>query len=81
MLLIQGIAEICWLCLQHEISQKALEVLQSTPDARGRAIQVVKVPTPPPMFITEAEEAGMKVRQLLSAWPHAAENAPANPYC
>ena len=58
----QHIAELCWLCLQFEILQKALEVLQSSPDARGRAIQVVKVPTPPPLFITEEEEAGMKVR-------------------
>jgi agmatine deiminase len=32
-----------------------VEILQSSTDARGRQIEVVKVPCPPPMFRTHHE--------------------------
>ena len=50
--------------LQYGISRQALQVLTSNKDAQGRSIEVVKVPTPPPMYITKEEEAGMKVCTL-----------------
>jgi agmatine deiminase len=52
--------------LQYEISAEALAVLESTTDARGRKLQVFKVPLPPNLFITEEEEAGLKVRPVVA---------------
>ena len=40
---------------QYEISREALAVLVSTPDARGRTIEVVKMPLPPPMYRTQVD--------------------------
>ena len=51
---------------QYEISKAALEVLQSTKDARGRSLQVFKVPLPPNLFISEEEAAGLQVPHV--AW-------------
>ena len=50
-----------WLWEQYEISKAALEVLQSTKDARGRSLQVFKVPLPPNLHISEEEAAGLQV--------------------
>lgn len=44
---------------QYERSLEALRVLESARDARGRAIEVVKVPGPPPMAATPADVAGV----------------------
>ncbi len=38
---------MAWNVSQFEISAAALEVLQSTTDAKGRALEVFKVPLPP----------------------------------
>lgn len=40
---------------QYECSSRNVEILQSTTDARGRQIEVIKVPCPPPMFRTHHE--------------------------
>eukprot|EP00878_Enallax_costatus_P012741 GHUV01013305.1.p1 GENE.GHUV01013305.1~~GHUV01013305.1.p1 ORF type:complete len:444 (+),score=149.21 GHUV01013305.1:397-1728(+) len=40
---------------QYECSSRNLEILESTTDARGRKIEVIKVPCPPPMFRTYHE--------------------------
>ncbi|MDR3053028.1 MAG: agmatine deiminase [Coriobacteriales bacterium] len=42
---------------QYEISAQNLEILQNTTDAKGRAIEVIKLPLPKPILIT-AQEAG-----------------------
>lgn len=39
--------------LQYTISKAALHVLEASTDARGRRIQVTKIPLPPPQFITQ----------------------------
>ena len=46
---------------QYEISAAALEVLQSTKDARGRSLEVFKVPLPPNLSISVEEAAGLQV--------------------
>ena len=46
---------------QYEISKAALEVLQSSKDAKGRGFKVHKVPLPPNLFITQEEAAGLQV--------------------
>ena len=61
--------------LQHEISLDAYNRLTSTPDAKGRTIQVIKVPVPYPLFRTYKEANGVHVSaQLLlltaTAAPH-----------
>ncbi|KAK9817144.1 hypothetical protein WJX72_010271 [[Myrmecia] bisecta] len=40
---------------QYERSQAALEVLSRATDAKGRHLEVLKVPVPPPMYYTEAD--------------------------
>ena len=40
---------------QYECSSRNLEILNSSTDAKGRKIQVYKVPCPPPMFRTHHE--------------------------
>lgn len=55
----------CWL-VQHAISQQALKVLEEERDAQGRRLQITKVPTPPPLYITQEEEAGTKVTFIHS---------------
>jgi len=49
----------CW--VQYEISAAALEALQSTTDAKGRKLEVYKVPLPPNLFITQEEADGLTV--------------------
>jgi agmatine deiminase len=44
---------------QYERSQEASERLAAASDARGRRIEVVKLPMPGPLYMTEAEAAGL----------------------
>ena len=44
---------------QHAVSREALQVLQASTDARGRPLQVVKLPLPPPLHYTRQECAGL----------------------
>lgn len=51
--------------MQHEISLDAYNRLTSTPDAKGRTIEVIKVPVPYPLFRTHKEANGVHVSCLL----------------
>jgi agmatine deiminase len=44
---------------QHEISRDALARLEDFRDARGRALEVIRVPSPPPILISAEEAAGV----------------------
>jgi agmatine deiminase len=44
---------------QHAISRDALTRLQSATDARGRALEVIQIPSPGPSTITEEEARGV----------------------
>jgi len=44
---------------QHAISREALERLQSATDARGRPLEVVRIPSPGPLRIREDEARGV----------------------
>jgi agmatine/peptidylarginine deiminase len=61
-------AHRCSTCLvtQYEISAAALKMLQSTRDAKGRQIEVYKVPLPPNLFITQEEADGLLVSSYKS---------------
>lgn len=48
-------------CQQYECSSRNVEILENTTDAKGRKLQVVKVPCPPPMFRTFHEADTMDV--------------------
>lgn len=48
--------------LQYEVSVDAYERLSNTTDARGRKLEIFKLPRPPPMFRTYKEASGFKVR-------------------
>lgn len=50
--------------MQHEISKDAYNRLTSTPDAKGRKIEVIKVPVPYPLFRTHKEANGVHVSGL-----------------
>lgn len=51
--------------LQHAISVENYEYLRSQTDAKGRPIQIIKLPLPPPLYMTEEEGAGVKQVCLL----------------
>lgn len=51
--------------LQWEVSNRALEVLQNTKDAKGRTIEVCKIRLPPPLFRTYKEAEGLEVTHSL----------------
>lgn len=44
---------------QHEMCRRCLEVLESSTDALGRKIEVVKLAMPKPVYMTEYELAGL----------------------
>jgi agmatine deiminase len=44
---------------QHAISRDAHERLQAATDARGRAVEVIRLPSPGPITITEEEAGGV----------------------
>ncbi len=60
--------------MQHEISKDAYNRLTSTPDAKGRKIEVIKVPVPYPLFRTHKEANGVHVSSLLLVYQLSAEN-------
>ena len=45
--------------MQHAISVEALQYLEGETDAKGRRLEVLKMPCPPPLYITEEEAAGV----------------------
>ena len=53
---------------QWEVSNRALEVLNTTRDAQGRRIEVCKIRLPPPQFRNYREAEGLAVR-LVSTKP------------
>ena len=63
------------LCSQYERSARNVEILESTTDARGRKIEVIKVPCPPPMFRLHAEADGVDVGSGLTGCRPAAAAA------
>lgn len=63
---------------QHEISLDALHRLERSGDARGRAIEVIRIPAPGPLTITEREAAG--VRQVCGSQPRRAGDRMAASY-
>src|SRR5262249_52506780 len=44
---------------QHAISRAALERLEAVTDARGRALEVIRLPSPGPVTITPEEAGGV----------------------
>ncbi len=44
---------------QHAISADALKRLEAATDARGRGLEVILIPSPPPLFMTDEEAAGV----------------------
>jgi agmatine deiminase len=46
---------------QHAISRDALERLEAATDARGRSLEVIKLPAPGPLAATEEEAASVEV--------------------
>jgi agmatine/peptidylarginine deiminase len=53
-----------YLSLQYECSSRNVEILESTTDAKGRKLEVIKVPCPPPMFRTHHEADTVDVSLL-----------------
>lgn len=49
-------SQTCFNVPQYERSKAAYDVLTSSTDAKGRRIEVVKMPGPPPLFITQVNE-------------------------
>lgn len=45
---------------QHAVSSEAFDILSSAVDARGRKLEVVKIPLPPPQFMTQEEADGVQ---------------------
>ena len=52
--------------MQYEACQEALQLLESTPDAQGRKLQVYKVQLPPNLFLSQDEASALVVRNLSS---------------
>ncbi|PIJ50079.1 agmatine deiminase [Erwinia sp. OLTSP20] len=48
---------------QYDISRKALDVLESQSDAKGRKIKVHKIPLPGPLYISQEEADGVDVSE------------------
>jgi agmatine deiminase len=46
---------------QYPISREALERLEAATDARGRSLEVIKLPAPGPLTATDEEAAGVQV--------------------
>lgn len=57
--------------LQWEVSNRALDVLNNTRDAKGRRIEVCKIRLPPPQFRNYREAEGLAV----SSTPHSLHTA------
>lgn len=63
---------------QHAISRDALERLQVARDARGRPLEVVRIPSPGPLTLTEAEARG--VQEVAGTQPRRAGDRLAGSY-
>jgi agmatine deiminase len=63
---------------QHEISNDALERLHGATDARGRELDVLLLPSPGPLLMTEEEAAG--VEQVPGTQPRNAGDRMAGSY-
>lgn len=50
---------------QHGRSKAALQVLENSTDAQGRPFEVVKLPIPKPMHLTEEEAGGLVVEDAM----------------
>ncbi len=48
---------------QYEISRQALKVLENTLDAKGRTLDVIKLPQPNPIYINEHEAGGIDLTE------------------
>lgn len=46
--------------VQFEVCAQALKVLEASKDAKGRTIEVVKLPLPPAMHYTKEEFQGLR---------------------
>jgi agmatine/peptidylarginine deiminase len=51
---------------QHAISSEALQLLEQETDAKGRKLQVIKLPCPPPLQRTEEEWSSLVGGCLLT---------------
>jgi len=49
-------------CAQYQRSLEALQVLSASADAKGRPLEVIKLPLPPVLHFTEEEARGVKAR-------------------
>jgi agmatine deiminase len=54
---------------QHEISADAVARLERARDAKGRPLEVVRLPQPGPLHMTEAESAGLDIAASTKARP------------
>jgi agmatine deiminase len=63
---------------QHEISADALARLEAATDARGRPLEVIRIPTPGPLRMTSEEAAG--VQALAGSRPRRAGDRMAGSY-
>lgn len=63
---------------QHAISRDAQERLQSARDARGRPLEVVRIPSPGPLTLTETEARG--VQEVAGTQPRRAGDRLAGSY-
>ncbi len=63
---------------QHRISREAEERLRSATDARGRELEVIRIPSPGPITITEEEARG--VHEVAGTQPRAAGDRMAASY-
>jgi agmatine deiminase len=63
---------------QHEISAEALQRLQAATDARGRTLEVIRIPSPGPITISEQEARG--VHQVSGTQPRLAGDRLAGSY-
>lgn len=52
---------------QHDISRDALARLEAAADARGRSLEVIRMPVPGPLRITGEEAAGIDMREGVRA--------------
>jgi agmatine deiminase len=77
-----GVVLLSWIEEQddpsYEISRHALERLEHARDARGRTLEVIKMPAPGPLFISEEEARG--VRPARGSRPRAAGDRMAASY-
>ncbi|MGB7390841.1 agmatine deiminase [Marinomonas sp.] len=61
---------------QYAISRAAYDVLNQTTDAQGRAIEVIKLPMPGPLYMSETESQGIQQTETMER--HAGERLAAS---